>query len=242
MNLRKQKGAEVHAVVAAPAQREKTRPMPELKQHPQALAGVPAEEIITVVSGLPRSGTSLMMQILKSAGVPPFTDNKRQPDESNRKGYYEHDKVASLLSSPDKFWLREAKGTAVKVVVPLLPALPPRLRKPDAEPELLHYRILFMERDIEEILQSQNTMLQRLGRSPVANEKGADISKVYREQKRHGKRWCASLGVHAMSVSFPALVHHPDEVLPQLANFLGVADKLPAMRRCIDPALHRARK
>ena len=85
-------------------------------------------------------------------------------------------------------------------------------------------------------------MLQRLGKSPVVSEKGADISKVYREQERQGKRWCASLGVHAMSVSFPALVHDPDEVLPQVAGFLGVADKLPAMRSCIDPALHRVRK
>ena len=85
-------------------------------------------------------------------------------------------------------------------------------------------------------------MLQRLGKSPVANEKAADISKVYREQERHGKKWCASLGVHAMSVSFQVLVHHPEEVLPQLASFLGVADKLPAMRNCIDPALHRVRK
>ena len=240
--LRKQKAAEAHASVDASPQREKIHPMPELRQHPETLAGVPAEEVITVVSGLPRSGTSLMMQILESAGVPPFTDSKRQPDESNRKGYYEHDNVASLLSRPDKFWLREAKGTAIKVVVPLLAALPPRLRKPDSEPELLHYRVLFMERDIEEILQSQNTMLQRLGKAPVVSEKTADISKVYREQERHGKRWCAGLGVHAISVSFPALVHDPDNVLPQLASFLGVADKLPAMRNCIDPALHRAQK
>ena len=105
-----------------------------------------------------------MMQILEAAGVPPFTDSKRQPDESNQKGYYEHDKVASLLSRPDKFWLREAKGTAIKVVVPLLAALPPRLRKPESEPELLHYRILFMERDIEEVLQS----LEASGRCPDA--------------------------------------------------------------------------
>ena len=216
--------------------------MPVLHPHPESLANVPAEEIVTVVSGLPRSGTSLMMQILESAGVPPFTDSKRQPDESNRKGYYEHDKVASLVSSPDKFWLREAKGTAIKVVVPLLAALPPRLRKPESEPELLHYRILFMERDMEEVLQSQNTMLQRLGKSSVANEQAADISKVYREQERHAKRWCASLGVHAMSVSFQALVHRSDEVLPQIAGFLDLADKLPAMRACIDPGLHRARK
>jgi tetratricopeptide (TPR) repeat protein len=239
--LRKQKAVAVRATVATSGHSQEARPMPELKQHPEALAGVPVEEIVTVVSGLPRSGTSLMMQILEAAGVPPFTDNKRQPDESNRKGYYEHDKVASLRSNPDKFWLKEARGAAVKVVVPLLAALPPRLRKPGSEPESLHYRILFMERDMEEVLQSQNTMLQRLGKSPAANEKAADISKVYRQQERHAKSWCASVGIHAMSVSFQALVHRPDEILPQLAGFLGTTYKLPAMRACIDPALHRAR-
>ena len=91
------------------------------------------------------------MQILEAAGVPPFTDNKRQPDESNRKGYYEHDKVASLLSDPDRAWIKEAKGRAIKVVVPLLAGLPRKLRKPNSELEPVHYRILFMERAMEEI-------------------------------------------------------------------------------------------
>src|SRR4029079_10184970 len=140
---------------------KEARPMPVLQPHPEALASVPAEEIVTVVSGLPRSGTSLMMQILEAAGVPPFTDNKRQPDEANRKGYYEHGKVAGLLSNPDRSWIRHAKGTSIKVVVPLLAGLPRELRKPDSEPEPLHYRLLFMERDMEEILRSQDTMLQR---------------------------------------------------------------------------------
>ena len=236
--LRKQKAVEVGA---ASAHREEVYPMPELNQNPETLAGVPAEEIITIVSGLPRSGTSLMMQILEAAGVPPFTDNKRQADESNCKGYYEHDKVSSLLSDPDRSWIKEAKGTAIKVVVPLLAGLPRKLRKPDSESEPLHYRVLFMEREMEEILQSQDTMLQRLGKFRPASEKPADISKAYRQQERHAKTWCASLGVHAMSVSFQNLVHNPEHVLPQLAGFLGVADKVTAMRACIDPGLHHTR-
>jgi tetratricopeptide (TPR) repeat protein len=239
--LRKKKGAEVRAADAISTYSQTARPMPVLQPHPEAIAGVPAEEIVTVVSGLPRSGTSLMMQILEAAGVRPFTDNKRQPDESNRKGYYEHDKVASLLSDPDRSWIREAKGTAIKVVVPLLAGLPRKLRKPDSEPEPLHYRILFMERDMEEILQSQNTMLRRLGKTPTA-EKAGDISKAYRQQERHAKGWCASWGVHSISVSFETLVNRPDQILPQVAGFLNVADKLPAMRACIDPALHHTRK
>ena len=84
-------------------------------------------------------------------------------------------------------------------------------------------------------------MLRRLGKSPTG-EKAGDISKAYRQQERHAKGWCANLGVHAMSVSFQALVHRPDEVLPQIAGFLDLTDKLPAMRACIDPGLHRARK
>jgi hypothetical protein len=83
-----------------------------------------------------------------------------------------HDKVASLLSDPDRSWIREAKGSAVKVVVPLLAGLPRKLRKPDSESEPLHYGVLFMERDMEEILQSQNTMLRRLGKTLAAEKIG----------------------------------------------------------------------
>jgi tetratricopeptide (TPR) repeat protein len=238
--LRKQKSAGT-ALVTSP-RNEESRPMPELQQHPEALAGIPPKEIVTVVSGLPRSGTSLMMQILEAAGVPPFTDNKRQADGSNSNGYYEHEKVASLLSDPDSSWIRDAKGTAIKVVVPLLAALPRKLRKPNSDSEPLHYRVLFMERNMEEILQSQDTMLRSIGKAPKAGEKTADISKVYLQQERHAKSACANLGIHAMSVSFETLVHDPDQILPQVAGFVSVADKLPAMRACIDPALHRTRK
>jgi len=238
--LRKQKTAVTADAILTYT--KEARPMPVLQPHPEALASVPAEEIVTVVSGLPRSGTSLMMQILEAAGVPPFTDNKRQADESNRKGYYEHGKVASLLSDSDKFWIREAKGTAIKVVVPLLANLPRKLRKPNSEPEPLHYRLLFMERDMQEILQSQDSMLQRLGKSRPAREKAADISKAYRQQERQAKSWCLNLGVHAMSVSFEGLVRYPDQILPQVAGFLGIVNKLSAMRACIDPTLHRERK
>ena len=238
--LRKQKAAATADAISTNG--EEARRMPLLQPNFEALANVPLEEIITVVSGLPRSGTSLMMQILDVAGIPPFTDNKRQADESNKMGYYEHAKVATLLSNSDRSWIREAKGKAIKVVAPLLNSLPRKLSKPDSQLEELHYRVLFMERDMEEILQSQHTMLQRLGRSPAAEKKAIDISKAYRQQERHAKSWCANLGVHAMSVSFEGLVHHPDQILPQVAGFLGVTDKLPAMRACIDPALHRARK
>ena len=238
--LRKRRAAEAQVAVAASADNDETTPMPELKPHPAALDGVPATEIITVVSGLPRSGTSLMMQILEAAGIPPFTDNKRKPDASNRRGYYEHEKVASLLSSSDKSWVKEAKGFAIKVVVPLLTGLPRKLKKQGVEP--IYYRLVFMERDMEEILKSQEAMLRRLRKTSATDKKGANIRKAYRQQERFAKRWCADFPVHAMSVSFETLIHHPDQILPPLADFLDTLDKLPAMRACIDPGLHRTRK
>ena len=98
-----------------------------------------------------------------------------------------------------------------------------------------------MERDMEEILQSQDTMLQRLGRTPAAGGIAPDISKAYRQHLRRAKGWCASHGVHALGVSYETLVHRPEEILPQLAAFLGTPDRLDAMRACIAPELHRAR-
>ncbi len=241
IQLRQQKTAEARAAATTPAHGREVRPMPELQPHPEILANVPVNRIITVVSGLPRSGTSLMMQILEAAGIPPFTDHKRKADESNRKGYYEHERVASLLSNPDRSWLKEARGTAIKIVAPLLAALPPKLRKKDTEPEPLHYRIIFMERDMEEILQSQGTMLQLLGKATASGETTPDIGKAYQQQERHAKSWCATLGAHALSINYHTLVHSPDKILPQLAAFLNAADKLAAMRACIDPALHHTR-
>jgi hypothetical protein len=73
-----------------------------------------------------------MMQILEAAGIPPFTDNERQSDESNQRGYYEHAKVAKLLRNADKSWISEARGRAIKIVVPLLVSLPRRLKTSEA--------------------------------------------------------------------------------------------------------------
>jgi hypothetical protein len=216
--------------------------MPELEPRTEALAGVLTDDIVTIVSGLPRSGTSLMMQVLEAAGIPPFTDNERQPDESNKMGYYEHAKVTTLLSNPDRSWIKDAKGKATKVVAPLLASLPRKLSKPDSQPEELHYRVLFMERDMDEIVQSQKAMLQRLGKLDAGSKSAGDVAKAYRQQERHAKTWCLRLGIPAMSVNFHNLVHDSEKVLREVARFLGVIDKLSAMHACINPALHRARK
>jgi hypothetical protein len=150
--------------------------MPELINRPEALVGIAKKNIITIVSGLPRSGTSLMMQLLEAAGFQTFTDGKRVADESNQKGYYEHEKVASLLANHDRSWIKEARGKSLKVVAPLLASLPKQLGNEKSQSELLYYRVLFLDRPMEEILESQDMMLDRLGRTKITR---GDVSKAY---------------------------------------------------------------
>ncbi len=192
------------------------------------------EAIITVVSGLPRSGTSLMMQILEAVGIPAFTDGNRVADDSNTKGYYEHDLVSGLLRPGDRSWLTGAKGHALKVVAPLLASLPKEVKGG----EEISYRILFMERDLEEILTSQSAMLKRLGKA----EPSGNVSKAYQQQVDHAAKWIDHHEIPTLSLSYLALVHQPARLLGQLATFLGVEDQLEAMQAVIDPNMHRVRK
>ena len=117
------------------------------------------EKEILIVSGLPRSGTSMMMQMLVSGGVEAFTDGIRQQDANNPKGYYEHEAIKKLAK--DKRILKEINKEVVKVVAPLLQFLPLRYR----------YKIIFMERDIEEVLNSQKRMIHRLNPESKTNSK-----------------------------------------------------------------------
>jgi len=223
---------------------EQSRPMPKLKIRPAALENVQDTEIVTIVSGLPRSGTSLMMQILDAAGISLFTDGNREADDSNQKGYYEHDKVAGLIQSSDKSWLRDARGKALKVVAPLLAGLPLKVfgAEKNKVNQDIHYRVIYMERDMEEILNSQTKMLERLDKQTEVTEKNANVAKAYQQQVRNAKSWICGRGISAMSVDYSLLVHQPEKMLPEIAAFLGCEDKLKAMQSCIDPALHRERK
>jgi tetratricopeptide (TPR) repeat protein len=215
--------------------------LPEFRCDPAALSAIPRDEIITVVTGLPRSGTSLMMQLIEAAGIPVFTDGERGADESNRRGYYEHRRIASLLVSRDRDWLAAARGRAVKVVAPLLASLPRCLPgREDSKPGTVTYRVLFMERAMEEVLASQSTFIRRLGQTAPAEE-GGDVARAYLQQIRHARTWCDAPNVHGMAVPFEALVTRPETILPRLAEFLGTPEALGSMQACIDPSLYRER-
>ena len=116
-------------------------------------------KMITIVSGLPRSGTSMMMQLLDSGGLPILTDNVRAADDDNPRGYFEFDPVKRLKT--DSGWLENAEGKVVKVIVQLLPYLP----------ETYEYKVLLMHRDLREVLKSQEIMLKRHGKT------GANLSR-----------------------------------------------------------------
>ncbi len=115
--------------------------------------GVGLGAAIIVVSGLPRSGTSMTMKMLAEGRIALLTDGVRAADESNPEGYYEFEKVKQLDKAGDLSWLNEARDKAVKIISYLLPHLP----------DTLNYRVLFMHRDLHEVMASQNRMLVQRG-------------------------------------------------------------------------------
>ena len=111
---------------------------------------------IVVVSGLPRSGTSMAMKMIAAGGLPVVTDGLRHADASNPNGYYEFEHVKNLDKAGDLSWLAEARGKAVKIISFLITYLP----------EAYDYRVVFMQRDLSEVIASQNRMLDARGDTP----------------------------------------------------------------------------
>src|SRR5215210_2604024 len=124
---------------------------------------------IVVVSGLPRSGTSMAMKMLEAGGLEVVTDGLRGADSSNPNGYYEYERVKTLTAGDDTAWLADARGKAVKIISFLLTYLP----------ESYDYAVVFMHRDLGEIIASQNTMLDARGEARGAAD---DRTRVHYEQ------------------------------------------------------------
>ena len=192
---------------------------------------VPREEIVTIVSGLPRSGTSMMMQAIAAGGLAAFTDEKREADSDNPRGYYEHEKATQLAR--DASWIPEAKGKAVKIVAQLLSFLPRGLQMPK-------YRVVFMDRDLREIVTSQRAMLDRLGKSGGKLEP-AKMMKTLDAQVAQIERWMRQRpDVECLFVDYAMVLADPRTEMAKVAAFLGGADA-EAMAAAIDPSLRRQR-
>jgi len=185
-------------------------------------------EIITVVSGLPRSGTSMMMQMLHAGGLTCLTDELREADISNPKGYFEFEKVKSLRT--DNSWLSEAKGKVIKIISHLLSCLPLQL----------DYKVVFMERDLGEVLASQRKMLENQGRS---EEKMSDerLGQIFAQQLHQVKQMLADRQISTLFLGYKCVLEDPVEISTQLRAFLGNDLDQQAMRHVVDHNLYRQR-
>ena len=185
-------------------------------------------ELITVVSGLPRSGTSMLMQMLAAAGYPCLTDGVRGADADNPRGYFEYEKVKWLRR--DYSWLPEAKGKAVKIIVQLIPFLPSQFS----------YQVIFMERDISEVLASQRKMLQRQGKSG-GNLSDAQLHQIFERQVLEVKQMLVQRDIPTLDVAYSAALQYPMKVAERIQAFLIESLDVGAMAAAIDPNLHRQR-
>ncbi len=181
------------------------------------------KEQIVVVSGLPRSGTSLMMQMLHKGGLDILTDENRKPDQSNPKGYFEYDPVMSLHK--DNTWLHLAKDKTVKVVAPLLKFLDPKYR----------YKVIFMNRELTEVVKSQQKMI---GRDPETLP--MKLFDAYAKQLHKIENWKdKEPGVELIYLNYKDVLEHTKESVDKVISFIGIEMDKEAMANCVDKSLYR---
>jgi hypothetical protein len=179
---------------------------------------------VIVVSGLPRSGTSMMMQMLAAGGMPVLTDDARPADADNPRGYFELERAKRLAD--DATWLTAAEGHAVKIVSALLPALPVGPR----------WDVLFMVRPLPAVLASQAVMLRRRGEADAVSE--ADMAAHF---ERHVARVRAELAARSdvrwLDVAYDAVLAAPAARATEVAAWLGPGLDVAAMAAAVEPVL-----
>ena len=185
--------------------------------------------MIVIVSGLPRSGTSLMMQMLQAGGMPLLVDDHRPADADNPNGYWEYEPVKRLPQ--DNSWVHKAEGQAVKVVSALLQYLPAQYT----------YKIIFMQRPIQEVLASQTVMLERQGAQGGKTD-DQTLATVFAQHLDRIERWL-TLQKHmtVLPVHYHETIANPAATAIRVAQFLDLPLVVEEMARAVDPRLHRQR-
>jgi hypothetical protein len=189
------------------------------------------KDTIVVVSGLPRSGTSMVMSMLEAGGLPLLKDGIRKADDDNPKGYYEFERVKKLREG-DVAWLPEAKGKVVKIISYLLLSLP----------EIYTYRVLFVRRKLPEIIASQKKMLIRRGEDPdkVSESELTDILSKHLDQV---DAWIADQSnIEYIDIDYNRMIQEPQTDIERINAFLGGSLEIGKMAQVIDPNLYRQRK
>jgi hypothetical protein len=185
--------------------------------------------MITIVSGLPRSGTSLMMQMLDAGGLAVLSDGERKADTDNPKGYLEWERVKQLPKDPSL--IGEAEGKVVKIISELILSLPM-----DHE-----YRIVFMQRPLPEVLKSQDEMLRRRGNTDSIGDNSA-IEGFFQRHLIEVNQWLAGKpNVQVTRVHYHRVLREPKPVAEEVAAFLKVPLDIEAMTRQVDGSLYRNR-
>jgi len=186
--------------------------------------------MITIVSGLPRSGTSLMMQMLLAGGMQVLSDGERRADADNPRGYLEWERIKQLPKNPGI--ISEAEGKVVKVISRLLLSLPGSYE----------YRVLFMRRPLPEVLASQDEMLRRRGTYKEGTDP-AVLSVVFENHLREIYAWLNDKPyVKMLPVEYRSVLTQPSVIAQQIANFLGAVLNVDAMERQVDHSLYRKRR
>jgi Sulfotransferase domain len=187
------------------------------------------KKFITIVAGLPRSGTSMMMRMLEAGGMPTLTDNVRQADADNPNGYYEFEPVKQL--SRDTSWLVDAYGKAVKMVYLLLYDLPKNHE----------YRVIFMRRKLAEVIASQEAMLRRQGKKGDAPD-GTQLARLFHNHLQKLDAWIQNQeNFSVLYVSYNDILNSPERIVMDIDLFLGHRLDTQAMAKILDPSLYRQR-
>ena len=184
---------------------------------------------IVVVSGLPRSGTSMMMKMLQAGGLDIVTDAIRSADDDNPNGYFEFERVKQM-STGDRSWLDDAGGKVVKVISALLEHLPTDRT----------YKVIFMEREIKEVLASQKKMLDHRGETSKISDE--EMAEQYRTHLKAVKPWLARQpNMNVLYVGYNAMMSDPEPSARRVIEFLGLPLDLAKMCAIPNANLYRNR-
>lgn len=185
---------------------------------------------LTIVSGLPRSGTSMMMRMLDEGGLTAITDNIRKADADNPKGYYEFEPVKKTKEDPS--WLNGTEGKVVKMVYRLLYDLPAGRQ----------YRVIMMRRNLDEVIKSQEVMLERSGKAggKLSDDK---LKKMFADELAKVEAWMDERGgFKYVEIDYNDMLKNPVPLAARINQFLDGGLDEAKMAAVVDPSLYRQRK
>ena len=188
-------------------------------------------EAVIIVSGLPRSGTSMMMKMLEAGGAPIMTDGEREADIDNPKGYFEYERVKDLEKETDKSYVREGRGKVLKVISFLIKDLPS-----DND-----YKIIFMRRNLDEVLKSQEKMIDRLGTTDTDAADEA-MKEAYRNDIVRTRLLCKKHpNFELIEIHYKATIEDSTGTARKVNEFLGGRLDEAQMKAAVDGSLYRNR-